>query len=109
MDEKIGFSCASPNFYKYLFEYVDMTRKKKKNKKRESLPYTMKDVTKVTEDIINLNKEKKYNPGAFIHGLIFTLEYAQHVYKIPKQQIAKIKRESRRYLEKAAEKKEEEK
>ena len=75
-----------------------MANEKKDHKKKDSQPYTIKDAMKVTEDIFNLNKDKDYNPGAFLHGLIFALEATQQSYKIPQQQLAEIKRGCRRYI-----------
>ena len=75
-----------------------MAHKKKVNEKQKSAPYTVEDAIKIADDIFNLTKEKKYNLGAFVHGLIFALEYAQFSYKIPQQQIATIKRDCRRYF-----------
>ncbi len=73
------------------------------NKERQKTkPYTMKDAIKVADDIFKLTKDKKYNIGAFIHGLIFALEYAQHLYKVPQQQIATIKRDCRKYFQEIA-------
>ncbi|UCF12485.1 MAG: hypothetical protein JSW06_10695 [Thermoplasmatales archaeon] len=68
------------------------------NQKKESLPYKIEDAMKITDEIFKLSKEKEYNVGAFVHGLIFALEYAQFSYKIPQQQIAVIKRDCRRYF-----------
>ena len=73
-----------------------MAHKKKEGENARS--YTVKDAIKVADDIFNLNKEKKYNPGAFIHGLIFAIEYAQYSYGIPHQQLALIKRDCRKYF-----------
>jgi len=75
-----------------------MIDKNKQNKTKEQVPYKMEDAMKVTDDIFKLSKDKEYNPGAFIHGLIFALEAVQHSYKIPPQQIADIKRGCRRYF-----------
>ncbi|MFW6149291.1 MAG: hypothetical protein ACOC6D_05495 [Atribacterota bacterium] len=75
-----------------------MAHKKKMNQKKESLPYTIEDVLKITDEIFKLSKEKDYDLGAFVHGLIFALEYAQFSYDIPQQQIAGIKRDCRRYF-----------
>jgi len=75
-----------------------MAHKKKLNQEKHSMPYTIKDALKITDDIFMLNKENKYNLGAFVHGLIFALEYAQFSYNIPQQQIAGIKRDCRNYL-----------
>jgi hypothetical protein len=75
-----------------------MAHKKKMNQKKESLPYKIEDAMKITDEIFKLSKEKKYNVGAFVHGLIFALEYAQFSYDIPQQQIAVIKRDCRRYF-----------
>lgn len=75
-----------------------MAHKKKTNQKKEPLPYTVEDAMKITDEIFKLSKEKEYNVGAFVHGLIFALEYAQFSYKIPQQQIAGIKRDCRRYF-----------
>lgn len=58
--------------------------------------YTISDVLKITDDLFKLSKEKEYSPGAFIHGLIFALEFAQQSYNIPPQQLAEIKRDCRR-------------
>jgi len=82
-----------------------MAHKKKTNQEKKSLPYKIEDVMKITDDIFKLSKEKKYNIGAFIHGLIFALEYVQFSYKIPQQQIANIKRDCRRYFKETANKK----
>ena len=68
------------------------------NQNKGSTSYTIEDAIKVADDIFNLSKEKKYNLGAFIHGLIFALEYAENSYKIPQQQLALIKRECRKYF-----------
>ena len=55
--------------------------------------YTVEDAISVADDIFKMGQEKKYNLGAFIHGLVFAQEYAQHMYKIPQQQIAIIRKE----------------
>jgi len=75
-----------------------MAHKKKVNEKQKSAPYTIDDVMKITDDIFKLSKEKKYNIGAFVHGLTFALEYVQVSYNVPQQQIANIKRGCRRYF-----------
>ncbi len=75
-----------------------MAHKKKMNQKKESLPYKVEDAMKITDEIFKLSKEKEYNVGAFVHGLIFALEYTQFSYNIPQQQIAVIKRDCRRYF-----------
>lgn len=75
-----------------------MAHKKKQTTKAGSAPYTIEDAIKVADDILKLSKEKKYNLGAFIHGLIFALEYAQHSFRIPQQQVAIIKRDCRKYF-----------
>ena len=61
-------------------------------------PYTVEDAIKVADEIFKLSKDKNYNLGAFIHGLVFALEYAQHSFKIPQQQMATIKRDCRKYF-----------
>ena len=73
---------------------------KKKNQpdKKTAGPYTIEDALKIADDLFKLNRENKYNFGAFIHGMIFALEYAQFSYKIPQQQIANIKRDCRKYF-----------
>jgi len=75
-----------------------MAHKNKTNKNASSTAYTVGDAIKVADDIFKLGKEKKYNVGAFVHGMIFALEYAQHSYKIPHQQMALIKRDCRKYF-----------
>jgi len=75
-----------------------MKYNKKTSENTRSKSYTIEDAIKVAEDIFKLSKEKKYNLGAFIHGLIFALEYAENSYKIPQQQLALIKRECRKYF-----------
>jgi len=75
-----------------------MAHKKKVNQDKKSPPYTIQDALKITDDIFKLSKDNDYNVGAFIHGLVFALEYAQFSYKIPQQQIAIIKRDCRQYF-----------
>ena len=76
-----------------------MAHKRKPEKEASSSSaYTIKDALNVADDVFKLNKEKEYNLGAFIHGLVFALEYAQYSYKIPPQQIANIKRDCRKYF-----------
>jgi hypothetical protein len=70
------------------------------NHKKEAkpTPYTVEDAIKVADEIFKLSKDNKYNLGAFVHGLIFALEYAQFSFNIPQQQVATIKRDCRRYF-----------
>jgi hypothetical protein len=75
-----------------------MAEKKDSTQKPQASKYTIKDVMKITDDMFNLCKEKEYHPGAFVHGLIFTLEISQQSYNIPQQQLAEIKRDCRRYV-----------
>jgi len=69
-----------------------------KSSKKNVSSYTIEDVFKITDELLQLSKEKKYHPGAFVHGLMFTLEFAQQSYNIPQQQLAEIKRNCRRYV-----------
>ena len=75
-----------------------MAQENKQKTKANSTPYTVEDAIKVADEIFKLSKEKNYNLGAFIHGLVFAVEYAQYSYKIPQQQIALIKRDCRKYF-----------
>jgi hypothetical protein len=80
-----------------------MAEKKKEapqNKPQKSprSSYTMPEVFKITDDLFQLSKDKQYPLGAFVHGLIFALEFAQQSYHIPPQQLAEIKRDCRRYI-----------
>jgi len=75
-----------------------MVQEKKQTTKASTAPYTIEDAIKVADDIFKLSKDKKYNLGAFIHGLIFALEYAQNSFRIPQQQVAIIKRDCRKYF-----------
>jgi len=75
-----------------------MAHKKKTNQNAKSTPYTIGDAIKVADDVFKLSKENEYNLGAFIHGLVFALEYTQHSYRIPQQQMALIKRDCRKYF-----------
>jgi hypothetical protein len=61
--------------------------------------YTMNEVFKITDDLFTLSKEREYSLGAFIHGLIFALEFASQSYRIPPQQLAEIKRDCRHYVD----------
>lgn len=61
--------------------------------------YTMNEVFKITDDLFTLSKEREYPLGAFVHGLIFALEFAQQSYHIPPQQLAEIKRNCKRYVD----------
>ena len=75
-----------------------MAHKKKTNQNAGSKSYTIGDAIKVADDVFKLSKDKKYNLGAFVHGLVFALEYAQYSYKIPQQQMAIIRRDCRKYF-----------
>jgi len=79
-------------------ECQNMAHKRKTDQETKSVPYSIEDAMKITEDIFNLSKENEYNPGAFVHGLIFALEATQQSYNIPQQQLANIKRGCRRYF-----------
>ena len=76
-----------------------MAHKKKTDENTKSAPYTIQDAMNITDDLFKLSKEKNYNPGAFIHGLIFALEVVQQSYKIPQQQMAEIRRDCRKYVD----------
>jgi len=65
---------------------------------KKGASYSVGDAIKIADEIMKLGKDKKYNLGAFIHGLIFAQEYAIYSYKIPQQQIAMIKRDCRKYF-----------
>jgi hypothetical protein len=75
-----------------------MVDNQKISQNTKSTSYSIEDAIRVADDIFKLSKEKKYNLGAFIHGIIFALEYAENSYKIPQQQLALIKRECRKYF-----------
>jgi len=75
-----------------------MNKKEKDDKKKKQNSYTMEDAIKIADDIIKISSEKKYNIGAFVHGLAFALEYTTFSFNIPQQQIALIKRDCRKYL-----------
>jgi hypothetical protein len=81
-----------------------MAEKKKetpqnKPQKSPKSSYAMPEVFKITDDLFQLSKDKQYPLGAFVHGLIFALEFAQQSYRIPPQQLAEIKRDCRRYID----------
>lgn len=76
---------------------------RERNINKESLTYSVDDVMKVTQDIFSLSKDKEYNPGAFVHGLILALETTQETYKIPKNQLAEIRRGCRKYIKELTE------
>lgn len=86
-----------------------MANKETKENKKQKLPYTVEDALKIADDIMDMGKGKKYNIGAFIHGMVFALEYAQFVYKIPPKQIAEIKRSCRKYFQEMEKMKQDEK
>jgi hypothetical protein len=67
--------------------------------KKPQSSYTMSEVFKITDDLFQLSKDKEYPLGAFVHGMIFALEFAQQSYHIPPQQLAEIKRDCRRYVD----------
>ena len=73
-------------------------KKQTDEKKTTKTSYTIEDAIKIADDILKMGKDKKYNIGAFIHGLIFAQEYSQQIYQIPQQQIAIIKRDCRKYF-----------
>jgi hypothetical protein len=72
---------------------------KNKASKSPGSSYTLSEVFKITDDLFQLSKDKEYPLGAFVHGLIFALEFAQQSYRIPPQQLAEIKRDCRRYVD----------
>lgn len=75
-----------------------MADKTKDNPGKQAVSYKIEDALKIADEIMKIGQEKKYNLGAFIHGMIFALEYAQFSYNIPQQQIAGIKRDCRKYF-----------
>jgi hypothetical protein len=81
-----------------MVDKKDEMQKKEAAKSPES-SYSMSEVLKITDDLFTLSKERKYPVGAFVHGLIFALEFAQQSYHIPPQQLAEIKRDCRRYVD----------
>ena len=106
---------SSLSFLEYVFkERIDtklvsgkgnnMTEKKneapqKEPPKSSESSYTMTEIFKITDDLFQLSKDKEYPLGAFIHGLIFTLELTQKSYNIPPQKLAEIKRDCRKYVD----------
>jgi hypothetical protein len=72
---------------------------KKSSEETPQSSYTMNEVFKITDDLFALSKEREYPLGAFVHGLIFALEFASQSYHIPPQQLAEIKRDCRRYVD----------
>ena len=75
-----------------------MAKEKLSEQQNRAKGYNFDDALHISEEILNLFKQKKYSPGAFVHGLLFTLEFAQQTYKIPPQQLAGVKRDCRRYI-----------
>ena len=75
-----------------------MADKIKDKPEKQAVSYKIDDALKIADEILKLGKEKKYNLGAFVHGMIFALEYAQFSYNIPQQQIAGIKRDCHKYF-----------
>ena len=73
--------------------------KKVDQQEKEKSHYTFEDAMKIADDIFQMQKDKEYHPGAFIHGLILTLEATQQSYRIPPQQMAEVKRSARRYIQ----------
>jgi hypothetical protein len=73
-------------------------RKSQEEKIPRKASYTVEEAINVADDIFKMGQDKKYNLGAFIHGLVFAQEYAQQMYQIPQQQIAIIKRDCRKYF-----------
>ena len=80
-------------------EPVKIEEEKQTTSSPSKASYTMNEVFKITDDIFALSKEREYPLGAFVHGLIFALEFAQQSYQIPQQQLAEIKRDCRRYVD----------
>jgi hypothetical protein len=73
-------------------------KKQTEEKISKKASYQIEDAIKIADDILKMGQDKKYNIGAFIHGLIFAQEYSQQIYQIPQQQIAIIKRDCRKYF-----------
>jgi hypothetical protein len=72
--------------------------KKTEEKEPPKTTYTIKDAIEIADEILKNGQEKKYNLGAFMHGLIFAQEFVIHSYQIPQQQIASIKRDCKKYF-----------
>ena len=53
-------------------------KKKADNKEKNKTSYTVENALKIADEIFQMGKEKKYNIGAFVHGLIFAQEYVLH-------------------------------
>ena len=91
--------------YKEMREMVEKKNQAKTKIKKTDAPnsprtsYTMNEVFKITDDLFTLSKEREYPLGAFVHGLIFALEFASQSYHIPPQQLAEIKRDCSRYVD----------
>ena len=78
-----------------------MAHKKKNEEKQKTAPYTIEDAMKIADEVLKLSKDNEYNVGAFVHGLVFALEFAQYTYQIPQQQLANIRRDCRKFLQNA--------
>jgi len=77
-----------------------MAHKRKTNiEDSKNSSYNIQDALKIADDILKISQEKKYNLGAFVHGLIFASEYVQFSYKIPPKQVADIRRGCRKYFQ----------
>lgn len=76
----------------------DMAEETNPQEKKQS-SYTFEDAMMIADDIFKMQKEKEYHPGAFIHGLVITLEATQQTYNVPPQQMAEVKRSARRYIQ----------
>lgn len=76
-----------------------MVKGKLSEKQDSRKGYNFDDALQISEELLQLFREKEYNPGAFVHGLVFTLEFAQQTYRIPAQQLAGVKRDCRRYVQ----------
>lgn len=76
-----------------------MAIEKPSKQKESGKGYNFDDALHISGELMKLFKEKEYNPGAFVHGLLFTLEFAQLSYQIPHQQLAGVKRDCRRYVQ----------
>ncbi|MFH1101787.1 MAG: hypothetical protein V1726_07110, partial [Methanobacteriota archaeon] len=100
-----GLTALPPSKNKQSKKKCDKMTEKKNEIPQNKVPkspgslYNMSEVFKITDDLFQLSKDKEYPLGAFVHGLIFALEFAQQSYRIPPQQLAEIKRDCRRYVD----------
>jgi len=66
---------------------------------KEPHKYSMEDVFKNVNNLLNFFKEEKLDPAVFLHSLIFASELMIKNYRFVPKDVAEIRRQSRKIVD----------